>query len=65
MNWPNSSSVWMTTKCDIGRAGIDILPKNIHITLAMVALAFLTAVKVAGQTKGPKFQSKKPLSSVP
>jgi SRSO17 transposase len=36
-----------------------------HITLAMVALAFLTVVKVAGQKRGPKFQSKKPLSSFP
>jgi hypothetical protein len=34
-----------------------------HITLAMFALAFLTVVKVAGQTRGPKFQSKKSLSS--
>jgi SRSO17 transposase len=34
-----------------------------HITLAMFALAFLTVVKVAGQKKGPTFQSKKPLSS--
>lgn len=36
-----------------------------HITLAMVALAFLTVVKGAGQTKGPQLQSKKPLSSFP
>jgi len=34
-----------------------------HITLAMVALAFLTVVKVAGQKRGPKFRSTKPLSS--
>jgi SRSO17 transposase len=34
-----------------------------HITLAMFALAFLTVVKVAGQKRGPKFQSKKSLSS--
>jgi SRSO17 transposase len=34
-----------------------------HITLAMFALAFLTVVKVAGQQRGPTFQSKKPLSS--
>ncbi len=36
-----------------------------HITLAMFALAFLTVVKVAGQKRGPRFQSKKPLSSFP
>jgi SRSO17 transposase len=36
-----------------------------HITLAMFALAFLTVVKVAGQKRGPKFRSKKPLSSFP
>src|SRR6266566_422697 len=34
-----------------------------HITLAMFALAFLTVVKVAGQKRGPKFRSTKPLSS--
>jgi SRSO17 transposase len=34
-----------------------------HITLAMFALAFLTVVKVAGQKRGPNFQSKKSLSS--
>jgi SRSO17 transposase len=34
-----------------------------HITLAMFALAFLTVVKVAGQKRGPTFQSKKSLSS--
>jgi len=34
-----------------------------HITLAMVALAFLTVVKVAGQKRGSKFRSTKPLSS--
>src|SRR6266567_6149228 len=36
-----------------------------HIILAMFALAFLTVVKVAGQTRGPKFRSTKPLSSSP
>jgi SRSO17 transposase len=36
-----------------------------HITLAMFALAFLTVVKVAGQKRGPTFQSKKPRSSFP
>jgi len=36
-----------------------------HITLAMFALAFLTVVKVAGQKRGPKFRSRKPLSSFP
>jgi SRSO17 transposase len=32
-----------------------------HITLSMFALAFLTVVKVAGQKRGPKFRSMKPL----
>ncbi len=36
-----------------------------HITLAMLALAFLTVIKVAGPKKGPHFRSKKPLSSFP
>jgi len=36
-----------------------------HITLAMFALALLTVVKVAGQTRGPTFRSTKPLSSSP
>ncbi len=36
-----------------------------HITLAMFALAFLTVVKVAGQKRGPKFRSTKPLSFFP
>jgi SRSO17 transposase len=34
-----------------------------HITLAMFALAFLTVVKVAGQKRGPKSRSRKPLNS--
>ena len=36
-----------------------------HITLAMFALAFLTVIKVAGQKRGPKFRSTKPLSCFP
>src|SRR5258708_1847220 len=36
-----------------------------HITLAMVALAFLSVGKVAGQKRGPKFRSTKPLNSSP
>lgn len=36
-----------------------------HMTLAMVALAFLTVVKVAGQKRGPNFRSAKPLSFFP
>jgi SRSO17 transposase len=33
------------------------------ITLAMFALAFVTVVKVAGQKRGPKSRSRKPLNS--
>jgi SRSO17 transposase len=36
-----------------------------HITLALFALTFLTAVKVAGQKRGPKSRSGKPLNSSP
>jgi hypothetical protein len=41
------------------------VPNNMHITLAMFALAFLTVLKVAGQKRGPKFRSKKPLRCFP
>ena len=36
-----------------------------HITLALFALAFLTAVKVAGQKRGPTSRRGKPLNSSP